>query len=78
MRSAIDAFTDTERKAFSSLVHLKVRDGIFYDEVVKKDGSSGYVEIDMCDMGEIFDILSVSSDDCFFICDTYESYEEWF
>lgn len=30
----------------------------------------------MCDMGEIFDILSVSSDDCFFICDTYDAYEE--
>lgn len=76
MRSAIDALTDTKRKAFLSLIHLKVKEGIFYAEVVKKDGSLGYAEIDMCDMGEIFDILSVSYDDCFFICDTYDTYEE--
>lgn len=76
MRSAFDTFTDAERRALSSLKALKVRDGIFYKSELKKDMSYGYVEIDPCDMSEIFDILSVSSDDCFFICDTYESYEE--
>lgn len=76
MRSAIDTLTEAQANAFLSLTDLKVRGGIFCKRKIENGKISGYVEIDPCDMSEIFDILSVSEDDCFFICDTFESYED--